>query len=178
MRKQIIIIPLLATTFIIAVLLTFISQNNRLNQTSGLTPTGMPSVMPSQTLKTFKSSNVMDFTVSYPSKFKVVDNIDEVDFNVNGDQISIVRNNTNYNTLDEYIKDFDSKRKLTVLDHSQLSIGGLDSVLRVVYFPEEKIKQKSYYIFVDSSAYIISTKVESLYSDLDQIAQSFRYTPN
>src|SRR3989338_6411931 len=75
------------------------------------------------------------------------------------------------------LKVFQSKRRIEISGTTMLIINGLNSLSRIIKFSEEGIIQKSYYIYVNNSVYILSTKSESLYLALDQIAQSFRYTP-
>jgi hypothetical protein len=92
-------------------------------------------------------------------------------------EIRIVRNRTNFTNLEDYITDFDAKRHLIVSDLSRVSIGGYDALSRIVEFPDEKMIRKVYYIFVDYTVYIFATSSQTLYDDLDQIAQSFQYIP-
>ena len=119
----------------------------------------------------------MKFYIDVPSGFNVQDKgLDFYISNVEG-RITVSRNGTNFKTLDEYLNDYDKRQQPTTTDTKKLSISGYDVVSRIISFPEQKIKQKSYYIYVNGAVFIISTQSESLYSDLDQIAQSFRYSP-
>lgn len=126
-------------------------------------------------LKTFESKT-MKFSIQSPLKFQIKDNVISVDLQTKEGKITIVRNGTNFNNLKDYLNDFDSKRGLRVSDTKNLEIDMHDSVSRLVN-PQENTEQKSYYIYVNNLVYIFSTKHPALFFDLDQIAQSFKYTP-
>ncbi|OGD85850.1 hypothetical protein A3B51_03265 [Candidatus Curtissbacteria bacterium RIFCSPLOWO2_01_FULL_41_18] len=130
----------------------------------------------SQELKVFQSKS-LKFEVKIPIQFQVDDNVVSVVLNSSEGQITIGRNGTNFDNLQDYLKGFDSKRRIEISGTTMLIINGLNSLSRIIKFSEEGIIQKSYYIYVNNSVYILSTKSESLYLALDQIAQSFRYTP-
>lgn len=136
-----------------------------------------PSPM-SQELKTFKSK-IMKFTISVPSSFQVREEATFVDLEDKGAKINIGKNSTNSNDVNDYVKDFDEKRiGLEVEDQEALKIATLDVIKRIEKFIAGPIReQKIYYIYTENKVYSISTTAESLYDDLDQIAQSFRYIP-
>lgn len=119
----------------------------------------------------------MNFQVTVPQKFEIEEKLTSVDLKNNTGSISVVRNATNYENLDGYILEFDSRRKSTLSNIQKSTISGLETLIRVAVFPDEGIRQKSYYIYSNYFVFILSTQQEALYSDLDQIAQSFRYTP-
>lgn len=138
-------------------------------------PTPAPSLTP-QT-KTFHS-DVMDFTIEVPDKYQVNDLNLAVDLISTNGQISVVRNGTNFTNLDDYISDFDSKRNIKSKNFNKSSFGGYEVLSRIITLSDNDITQKSYYIRVNSMVYIFSTNSVELFSDLDQIAQSFKYTPD
>ena len=177
MKKRITIISLAVTTFILAVLAISISQNNRLDQVkkSDLTP----SIIPTQTFKTFKSSNVMDFTVQIPNYYQAMEKLTYVDFSKDNLRINVSKNNSNYSNLVDYLKWFDGTRKgLQVNNEKNIEIGGYEGILRIENFSLGLVnQQKIYYLLVNGVIYTLSTSSPLLYPDLDQIAQSFRYTP-
>jgi len=139
-----------------------------------------PSPAPSPTnivaLKTFQS-RTMKFMIQVPDAFELKDNITDVDLKTPLGKITIVKNGTNFNNLRTYIADFDSKRKLEVNENKWETINDNEALSRLVHFIDSDVKQKSYYIYSNYNVFIISTTSESLYSDLNQIAQSFRYIP-
>ena len=124
-------------------------------------------------------SKDLRFTITIPSLYTVREGQTYVEVLLNGViTFDIVRNGTNFESLDTYLKDSDIKKKLTtVTDEKTLTINGHRSASRIETNAGSKIKQKLYYIYVDNWVYILSTSSESLFPDLDQIAQSFRYTP-
>jgi len=126
----------------------------------------------------FKSKD-LKFTITIPSLYTVKEGQTYVEVLLNGViAFDIVRNGTNFESLDTYLKDFDIKKQLTIVtDEKTLTINGHQSVSRIETNTGSKIKQKLYYIYVDNWVYSVSTSSPSLFPDLDQIAQSFRYTP-
>ena len=70
-----------------------------------------------------------------------------------------------------YITDLHKKNKVGFTEQQVLSINGLSAIKG--YVNDEKI----YFIYAQYAVYTLSTREPSLYSDLDQIAQSFRYAP-
>lgn len=127
-------------------------------------------------LKTYTSEE-MKFSIHIPSKFQVEDLEIKLILSYYGKEISMIRNGTNYDNLTDYLVNFDKKRNLVVSEVKRVLIDGKDVLVRMLEFPEEKIKQKAYYVYVDNWVYILSTSSEDLYGDLDQIVQSFRYMP-
>jgi len=172
--RRIVILASVLMILIVGVVV-FVNKSNRYNGNHNITS---PTVADTD-LKTFKSSSAMKFTIQYPSNYLLIDKVDMVEMsNSNGSgSIFIIRNGTNFNSLEGYIENFDSKRKVNLSSTQSLTIDGFETMSRIIYTPGNKITQKSYYIFVNGTVYILSTQLESLYSDLDQIAQSFRYTP-
>lgn len=141
-----------------------------------VTPNDIPSPTISQS-KPFKSSN-LDFTVNTPQGYEIEEDIISVEFRKGRESISTSRNDaTGFENLTEYLNDIDEKNKTEEISEiRELKIDGYPTRVR-----EEKrgqIKFRFYYIYVDGWVYVFSTPSESLYSNLDQIVQSFRYTPD
>jgi hypothetical protein len=124
----------------------------------------------------FQSAS-LDFTVSVPDFYSVEEKLTIVRFEANGGQIDVIRNATDFDTLDEYLLNSDSQKNLEVSYVNSLSVNGYPVKNRIELNRDSKTTQKVYYIYVDNWVYIISTKFEALFSDIDQIAQSFRYVP-
>ena len=74
-------------------------------------------------------------------------------------------------THSDFLKDNRGTSYTNITNKRYLNINNLESVSG--FIGEEKI----YFIYVDYTVYLISSKTGALFSDLDQIAQSFRYTP-
>jgi len=127
-------------------------------------------------VKTY-SSKSMKFSIDVPDRFHVSDAVDKLTLLDNNKEINIIRNGTDYENISDYIANFDARRNLIASETKRTFIDGNEALSRLVEFPEENSKQKSYYIYVDNWVYILSTSSESLFPALDQIAQSFRYNP-
>ena len=133
-------------------------------------------VINTRDVKTY-SSKSMKFSIDVPDRFHVSDAVDKLTLLDNNKEINIIRNGTDYENISDYIANFDARRNLIASETKTISIGGNEAVSRMVEFLDQNVKQKSYYIYVDNWVYILSTSSESLFPVLDQIAQSFRYTP-
>lgn len=128
---------------------------------------------PTPQLKTFKSSSVMDFNVEVPNEFSVEEKHGSVIISNQNEKISILQNGTNFKNINDYLEFLKEKNRFRLTDEKSLQINGLSVVTG--FIEDEKI----YLIFSKENytVYSLSTKSKDLYSDLDQIAQSFRYTP-
>lgn len=121
--------------------------------------------------KTFQSSSVMKFTIELPINYKANEKFGSVTINTDTRQILIGQNGTNFNNLQDYIKNSRNNLDTRLTNRKNLKINGLDATFG--FIGEERI----YLIYAENTVYSISTKSSSLFDDLDQIAQTFRYTP-
>lgn len=92
-------------------------------------------------------------------------------------EIQVVRNGTNFDDLDDYLEDFDSKRKLNLYESNPSIVNGYPVVIRNSSTKDSEVKQKSAFLFAENYVYIFSTFDEALYPAIDQIVQSFEYNP-
>ena len=123
-------------------------------------------------------SKTLKFIISASPNWQLQEEITFVDLLSNEGKINISRIATNFSNVTDYLKDFDIKRNIVVETENKLSIYDRESVSRIEIFHGGPInKQKVYYIYVDNWVYSLSTYSEPLFGDLDQIAQSFKYTP-
>lgn len=132
----------------------------------------------SQEMKEYKS-DFLDFSVSFPSKFQVEEDMTFVNFISSEGIINVSRNGTDFYDIQSYLQDFDLKRNIQVTSEDGENIQGINGVRRIEKFnsgPTER--HLAMYFYINNSIYAISTSSEELYDELDQIAQSFRYTPN
>ncbi len=127
-------------------------------------------------LKTFQSKT-MKFTISVPPNFDIKSTDITVSIKSKGEEIQIVSNGTQFSNVDSYLSDFDKKRNSIIKSGANLFIDHNNAVKRIETPKSANQEELVYYIFVEPSVYILSTSSPALYSDLDQIAQSFRYTP-
>lgn len=121
--------------------------------------------------KTFKSSSVLKFSIELPEGFKAEEKLGSVNIGSPEGQIYIDRNGTNFSNLADYLKDLEEKNRFILLDKKSLQINGLSAIAGQVG------KEKSYFIYTENVVYNLTAKTEALFDDLDQIAQSFKYTP-
>ena len=129
--------------------------------------------------KEFKSSTI-GFSVAVPKGYEINEKLTYVELILNGEKIIISKSSTELKDAISYVADFDGKREeLTVDEQKQITVNSLPGIVRVEKFTVGPIgQQKVYYIYADGDVITLSTSTKSLYSDLDQIAQSFQYTPN
>ena len=126
---------------------------------------------PTPQLKTFKSSSTMKLTINVPIDSLVEEKFGSVTIAIKDEKIYVDQNGTNFDNLKGYLEDLKIKNRFTLLDEKEVEINGQKALMG--FINDEKI----YFIYNKYHINTISTKSKSLYSALDQIAQSFRYTP-
>lgn len=139
-----------------------------------------PSYVPTQATqeRIFRSKN-LKFSIKVPNNFRIKASNTGVDLIVPEGWIEIVRNGTQFLSLSEYLDDFDNRRDIKIKTTENINIARYITTRR----EEERLiggvikNPKAYYIWMDGIVYILSTTSSFLFGDLDQIAQSFRYTP-
>ena len=141
--------------------------------TNVVTPASSPI---SQELKTFQSKD-MKFSVELPSEYQANEKMGSVNITTKAGEIYIDRNGTNFNNLNDYLTDLRTKNKPLVIDEKKTSINNNQAILEVIKIPGNEFETREYMIYNDNWVYLLFTNTQSLYPALDQIAQSFRYTP-
>ena len=125
--------------------------------------------------RTFQSKN-LQFSILIPKTAEIKEGQTYVDIKIDQMLVDVTRNGTNFSSLEEYTKDFDAKNSVDINKMEPSIINGYNVISRQE--TANNTKHKIYYIFTtDGWVYTLSTSSESLYDDLDQIAQSFRYNP-
>ncbi|OGM12698.1 hypothetical protein A3A76_04255 [Candidatus Woesebacteria bacterium RIFCSPLOWO2_01_FULL_39_23] len=155
---------------LLIVVWVYLTRANKPTVSTVFTTSPTP-ISTSQNLKTFKSSEIMDFTIETPRDYQVVEKYGLATLTSSKGKIIISQNATNYDNLSDFLKDNRGTSYTNITNKRYLNINNLESVSG--FIGEEKI----YFIYVDYTVYLISSKTGALFSDLDQIAQSFRYTP-
>src|SRR3989344_888421 len=126
-------------------------------------------------------SNILDITINIPNDFsaKEIYGNREILLEKDSDVIKIHRIGTNkkYKNTDEFLDDiFGSDSTPKNIEKKYITIDGFDVVkVDVKYTTSPNLDDRTYYFFINNGFYTISTTSQALYSDLDQIAQSFRY---
>lgn len=129
----------------------------------------------SKEIKTYQSKKIK-FSISFYRNFKIEENFNEVILNSNNGNVLIGRNGTNFPTIAGYVDDLSQKNHLKISQRTSLRIDGKDAVSGIISHADG-IQEKTYFIYADNWVYTLSTSSEALYNDLDQIAESFKYTP-
>lgn len=124
----------------------------------------------------YKSKN-LKFNMLIPDKSDVLEAQTYVDITINGMLLDVVRNGTNFRSLREYVKDFDTKKRIVIAEENFSTISDYQAISRIEKNKETGKRQKIYYIYAENWVYSLSTTSEGLFGDLDKIAQSFKYTP-
>lgn len=162
-----------ALFLVLVVALKYLTTVNKqsTNLTLELTP------VPPETTSELYSSE-LGFTIQIPSGYSVERYNSYIKLNNSVVAINISRNGTNFGDLKSYLKWFDSTRKEIVIhDEQNTLINQLSVVVREEELKNKTIKQKVYYLFTKGIVFTITSSSNVAYSDLDQIAQSFKYTP-
>ena len=131
---------------------------------------------PVSKLKMYKSLE-LDFSTQLPTSYIVDVKFTHLDLKNTTGSIGVDRNAHTFASLKEYLADVDDRDQLPSVN---IIKEFLVNKHQVVVRDELRggVKVRMYYIFTNDWVYVFSTESESLYSDLDQIVQSFQYTPN
>lgn len=130
---------------------------------------------PSASLKPYTSS--LKFNVDIPSEFTASQKFTDVILESNDGNIIISRVSTNYNNAQDYLDDLSQKNKFLITIKEEISVNKIKGIRTTLKNTTDNSQQKIIILFVDNLIYSFSTSSEALYPTLDQIAQSFRYTP-
>ncbi|MEK7518117.1 MAG: hypothetical protein AAB583_06265 [Patescibacteria group bacterium] len=125
-------------------------------------------------------SKTLKFTIVVPPELSVKD--EEIRFLISNSEgiIIVSRNGTQFDSLDNYLEDFNIKHKVQESSNEEnLIIDNYTSLSKVIKYPGSTLNgDKIYFIYIPNAVYHISTSSEELFDELDEIAQSFKYTPN
>lgn len=121
------------------------------------------------------TSNFLKFTINIPEKYIVQEKDADVALKWQG-EIDIGRTGTNFSSVGEYVSDLEIKNHMTVLTKRIQTINSNSSISGFINYFDGR-REKIYFVYANNWIFRISTSSETLYDDLDQIAQSFKYTP-
>ncbi len=116
-------------------------------------------------------SEVMKITFNVPAGYKIEELGNFITVKNSYGEIIISRIGTNANSLKGYLIDIANYNRLKLTNKQNLKINNLD-VIKV-----DINGKRNYLFYINNRVFSFETKSPSLYSDLDQIAQSFRFTP-
>lgn len=168
LKKNLPVLLIASTLVLILVVFIGAKNNSRVNKPLDLESKPI-------NLKEFKSSN-LNFSIQIPSEFSAQERSNSVEISSSNGKLYIDRNGTNFENLKDYLDDLDRRNKTIIVKDESLVINSYDSRIRLLEFSTGET-QKEFVIFVDGIVYYLFTNDETLYNFLDQIAQSFRYTP-
>lgn len=116
-------------------------------------------------------SKTLKFRLNLPNEYQVEDKLGSVTISSDRGEIFIDRNGTNFENLEDYVIDLEDKNKYPLTSKKNLIINNLEAITGLGK------NERIFFIYKEHFVYTISTTSKSLFNDLDQIAQSFRYTP-
>ncbi|GEM_PF-1425786 len=131
-----------------------------------------------QDLKFFKASDDLDFEIEVSGKYQISEESGFVFIRSVDGEIIVGKSGTEFDNLEDYL--LKSKNNLydTLQNIHRLEISGLESINGYSKVPGYKDLEKKYFIYANYNVYLLYTRNPELYDDLDQIAKSFRYTPD
>jgi hypothetical protein len=166
--------------FIIVMVMSTRTQQQPPDQNKASVPILSPAPTSSQP-ETYHS-RALKITFMVPSGFQIEESVYGNGITIKNDigSIEIGRGGTNSTTLDEAVNEAERRDSPPIkFENKHVTINGLDSV--VVYETDPvnpALNAKLYYFYpAKYFGYSISTSTSSLYPILDQVAQSFHYTP-
>lgn len=117
-------------------------------------------------------SKAMKFTINIPVGFQAEEKFTTLSLKNSKGEILLSRVGTNIVNIDDYLNDLDKKNNSVIFNREKLTINNLPAIRGMVG------SQKYYFIYAyDWTVFTLLATSESLFGDLDQIAQSFKYTP-
>lgn len=117
-------------------------------------------------------SKDLKFTVNIPSKFQIEEKFTTILLRYNDQIIQINRSGTNFNTLDAHLDNLSKLNSFTFSNRENITIDNYTAVKGLIN------GEMHYFIYSDNWVYSLSTSSEALFDELDQIARSFKYSPN
>jgi predicted Zn-dependent protease len=123
-------------------------------------------------------SNNLKIEILVPKEYTIEEKFNNIDLTLGEELINVSKISTNFNSLEDYINNLRDKNNTNFTDTQKLTINGFEA-LKTNFTDPNNISntQYVYYIYTNSRVYSLSTSAEQLHKDLDQIAQSFKYTP-
>lgn len=177
-RRSIVVILLIVVSLLFLGLYFFGKKSERTNSklNSNASPSKINIDKDGGQRRTYVSSN-LDFKVQIPANFTTKEGLTYVDFSLDKSMIGTARTANSYDNLDKFLVFMDEKNDQTNVPLiKKIDTSSYPIVVR------EEIRSgtvyRMYYVFTGQWVYTFSTSSENLYDDLDQIVQTFQYTPN
>lgn len=125
-------------------------------------------------------SKQLKITLRIPKVYKMTDKFKFISLTSEQGEILVSTNGSYFNNIEEHLKLLAKLNHLIYEDKKSLIVNNYEAIFTIIKGKDSGEEERSYFIYPDKSTwtiYSISTKSKDLYKDLDQIAQSFQYTP-
>lgn len=127
--------------------------------------------------KEYKSKD-LKISINVPSGFRIEDKFASISLIKTEGVINIGRNGTNFESIEGYLDDLSLKNRITITDKEKVMINNINAIRGVIKSSGGPQREDKVYFFYNNFAvYSIATSIPALFDELDEIAQSFRYTP-
>jgi len=157
-------------SFIVVVIIIIFAAAIYMVVSSGNLYKNTPDIQP--TSNQIYKSKAMKFSIDVPSDFQVEENLPTITVKNAKGVIYIDRSGTNFETLEEHLNNLSRLNHFVISSKENVSINSLPAVKGII---DGKMH---YFIYAKPwTVYSIFTSSQALFSDLDKIAQSFKYTP-
>ena len=122
-------------------------------------------------------SKTLKISLTIPADWQVEEKPNFLKLMSSQGKITVDRINTNWDTLSGYLSEIDARRNVHVIEEKEIEINNLSGIQRVeIPQGSPKKEEKIYFFYVrENELYALSTSSPELYSQLDQIAQTFKY---
>ncbi len=126
------------------------------------------------------TSKLLKISIDIPESYSVEEKFGTITLRRIDDkkEITISRSGTNSGALEGYLAELDYRNNINIIQKEPVYISGVSGIKAVIKHPNSTNPDtKTYFFYKNYNIYDVSTNTTDLYSDLDQIARSFRYAP-
>lgn len=124
-------------------------------------------------------SKFLKISFAVPQAYSVKESGNDITLKNNLGEISVLRIGTNNDSLEGYLFGLSDLNKLQIINKQKIKINQANAISCLIKSPLSQGPDEKAYFFYPApwTIYSISTNSQELFSDLDQIARSFRYAP-
>jgi hypothetical protein len=125
-------------------------------------------------LSYFRAENILNLGLYFPKHYAVLEKNGQLILQNDNNWIIIDRLATEFDSVPTHLQNLNkNSQDIEIKDEKKVYVGTREALVRTRLVNSKEIR--TYYILIDGYIYMFSTEFPSLYSDLDQIAQSFEY---
>jgi hypothetical protein len=141
-------------------------------------PTIIPTATPSPSVREYHSK-FLKIRFMVPSEFEISELDNDIALKSKIGEASIERIGTNNDSIEGYLFGLSDLNKLEITDKQKVKINGMDVIIcKIKSNANDNPERRSYFFYPTlGTIFVISTRSQELFGELDQIAQSFRYEP-